>query len=262
MATTTEHLTDLERALFYYTLPRVRTPFPMGMTVVYAVAMMLAAGTIVYGVASGESEWLRAGKIGLVFGGVVGIGSFMLRDFMNQVRERTVLASAKGTPDADSHFDEIPDPFGEHILLRYPIRHAESTLSLEDNKGRTVYVAEISEGGSKLSVSNAEGEGLFSAKVDSGSQSFSFDTGSPRRLTVEAGGEKVADLHRHSNFGPATVDIVCYGEGAGEYQYRSGGLFLGEALVGRIYEVRQHHYLDVEEKHFCDGILGFFVTIG
>ncbi|HIA48361.1 MAG TPA: hypothetical protein EYN96_10440 [Candidatus Hydrogenedentes bacterium] len=262
MSTTVEHLTDLERALFYYTLPRVRTPFPTGVTVVYAVAMLLAAGTIVYGVSAGESEWLRAGVTGLIFGGMVGIGSFMLRDFMNQVRERTALASVKGMPDADSHFDDIPDPFGEHVLLRYPIRHTGKTLSLEDNKGETVYVADLGEGGSKLSVSNSAGEALFTATLDSGSHSFSFETGSPRQLTVEAGGEKVADVRRRSNFGPAKVDIESFGEGAAAYQYRAGGLFLGDALVGRIYEVRQHHYLDVESKHFCDGILSFFVTIG
>jgi hypothetical protein len=262
MTMTQEHLSDYERAIFYYTLPRTRTPFPTGVTIVYAVAILLAVVTIVFGVGRGEGEWTRAGGLGLGFGVAVGIGAFMLRDFLNQVRERTALASAKGIPDADSQFDDIPDPFGEHVLLRYPIRHKESTLSLEDNKGRPQYLAELEDGGAKLSVAKADGGSYFTAILDSKAHSFSFETGTPNGLVVEVDGEKKAQIHRHSNFGPANVDIECFGDCAGEFQYRSGGIFRSDELVGRIYEVRQHHYLDIEKQYFCEGILGFFVTIG
>lgn len=260
--TTQEHLTEYERAIYYYTLPRIQTPFPVGVTVLYAFAMLVAGSTIVYGVSTEQPDWLRAGGIGLAFGVVVGVGTFLLRDFQNQLRERSALATAKSMPDADSQFDDIPDPFGEHVLLRYPIRHQGSSLTLEDNKGNSVFIATLSDGGKKLTMSGVEDQPQFTAQLDSRSHSFSFETGSPSRVKVEKGGVSTATVHRHSNFGPATVDIECHGENARNYQYRGGGLFLGEALVGRIYEVRQYHYLDIEKQHFTDGIMSFFVTIG
>ena len=257
-----DYLTDYERAIFYYSLPRLRTPFPIGVTIVYGVVMALAAATLVYGVATGEPDWLRAGGIGLGFGVVVGGGAFVLRDFMNQVRERAALKSAKGIPDADSQFDDIPDPFGEHVLLRYPTRHSGNRLSVENNKGEELYVSELESGGAALKFSDADGTPLFEATLGSSSQSFASDRGSPRRIVFGENGEKTGEMRRRSSLGPSAVEIERQGDNGGTYRFFGGGLYEGEALVGRMYEVRGHRYLDILKSHLSNEILGFFVTIG
>ena len=70
MTSTQEHLTDFERAIFYYTLPRLRTPFPVGVTALYAAAMLLAVATIVYGVSTGELHGMRCAANGASTGAV------------------------------------------------------------------------------------------------------------------------------------------------------------------------------------------------
>lgn len=259
---TDDYLTDYERAIFYYSMPRLRTPFPLGVTIVYGIVMVLAAATLVYGVATGTSDWLRAGGIGLGIGVVVGGGAFVLRDFMNQVRERAALNSAKGIPDADSQFDDIPDPFAEYVLLRYTIRHSGNRLTVENNKGEELYVSELESGGKILKFSGADGTPLFEATLNASSQSFSSNLGSPRRIVFEENGETTGEVRRRASLGPSAVEIERHGDVGRSYRFFGGGVYQGETLVGRMYEVRGHRYLDILKVHLSSEILGFFVTIG
>ena len=83
MNDTKEHLSDYERAIFYYTMPKITTPFPVGMVVIYVLMLFLALASLVYGVATEQMDWIRSGTIGLCFGAIVGTGAFLLRDFIN-----------------------------------------------------------------------------------------------------------------------------------------------------------------------------------
>lgn len=258
-----EHLSDYERAIFYYTMPKITTPFPVKVVVIYAGMLFLALGALVYGVSQENMEWIRSGTIGLCFGGVVGVIAFLSRDFINQVRKGSALAAAKGIPDADSQFDDIPNPFGEHILLSNPIRHDDTTMPLKNNKGKTIYTAELVNGGKEITLYDEAHEKLFQASLKSHSPSFSFEGGGARQVQVETEAGKVAEVIRYSSIRLAETDIQCMdGDSNHTYKCLSGGIYLDDALVGRIYEVRGHHYLDIERKHLCAGILAFFVTLG
>lgn len=259
---TQEHLTDYERAIYYYSLPRVTSSVPVGVLVIYALVVLQTFVAMAYGAASEKTIWLQGGGIALGICIAAGIGTYLFREFIHEFRERAAQAKARTIPDADSKFDDIPDPFGDHLLLRYPVRHAGNELTVYNNHGQPVYTAELDSTGKKLRVRDHEGEEVFSATLDTSQVSFSFETGSPSRIEVEAGGETVGKVERKSNFGPANVRIECGSGTPDVYDFRSGGIYQGEALVGRIYEVRQHHYLDIHKQHFRDAILSFFITIG
>ena len=258
-----EHLSDYERAIFYYTMPKITTPFPVGMVVVYAIMLCLALASLVYGVATEQMEWIRSGTIGLCFGGIVGVGTFLLRDFINQVRSRTALASAKNMPDADSQFEDIPDPFKEHVLLRNPIRHNDKVMPLKNNKNTTQYTAELSDEGKRFTLFDSTHEILFEGIMDQHAHSFSFEGGGARQVIVKKGGQEIAEVVRNTSIRLLEVDIYSKTEGnSNTYKCLSGGLYLDSQLVGRVYEVRGYHYLDIKKEHLCEAILAFFVTIG
>ena len=99
--------------------------------------------------------------------------------------------------------------------------------------------------------------------MERNSSSFSFDSGGARHVLVRRGDEEIAEITRHTSIRLAEVDIRCQGdEGERDYKCISGGIYLNEDLVGRVYEVRGFHYIDIEKKHLCEGILAFFITIG
>lgn len=260
---TEEHLTDYERAIYYYSLPRVTQAVPVGVLVIYAFILLQTFVAMAYGAATQKSEWIQGGTIALGICVAVGIAMYLSREFIHEFRERAAQARARRIPDADSAFDEIPDPFAEHILLRYPVRQTGDELTVYNNHGQPVYVAEVNKDANELYVKDHDGKVLFRAVLDTSHVSFSFDTGnSPSRIVVDIDGDEVGKVERKSNFGPANVHIDCGGDDAEHYEFRGGGLYHGEALVGRIYEVRQHHYLDIHKQHFRDAILSFLITIG
>lgn len=257
-----EHLSEYERAIYYYTIPRVTHPVPVGVLVLYLFIIIQTIIVIAYGISTAQPQWTQGGTIALALCVVVGVVTFLFRGFVHELRERSATAVAKSMPDADSQFDEIPNPFADHILLRYPVHSGDSQLSITNNKGQTLYTATLGEEGQSVSVIDHEDKPVFNAKLDTHLLSFSFETGSPSRIEVEVDGTLVARVRRRSNFGPAHVDIECMGGNPQTYEFRGGGIYCDEELVGRIYEVRKYHYLDIRKEHFRDGILGFFITIG
>jgi hypothetical protein len=259
---TEEHLTDYERAIYYYTLPRVSLAVPVGVIFIYVFFVCMTIVAIAYGLSTDHPQWMQGGGVVLGLLIIGGVMTYLSREFMHELQERLALAKAKTMPDADSQFDEIPDPFADHILLRYPIRHRGSKLPLVNNKGNQVYTAELSDNRKTMSVHDHDEKELFQAVLETSQVSFSFETGSPSRIEVQVSGETVGRVRRKSNFGPAHVTIECLGEVPATYDFQGGGIYFGDELVGRIYEVRQFHYLDIHKKHFRDAILSFFITIG
>lgn len=257
----TEKLSEYERAIYYYTIPRVTRTVPVGVLVVYVFLNMQTIIAIAYGINTDKTEWVQGGGIVLgilVLGGVV---TYLSREFIHELQERRANAIAKTMPDVDSQFDEIPDPFGEHILLRYPARQNAAEIAVTNNKGQNLYSAQFDAGGKSLRVTDHEDTEIFTATLERQVLSFSVETGSPSRIEVVAGDEPVAKVQRRSNFGPAHVDIECLGGDPQTYEFRGSGIYRDEELVGRIYEVRQYLYLDIQKAHFRDGILSFFVTL-
>jgi hypothetical protein len=73
-------------------------------------------------------------------------------------------------------------------------------------------------------------------------------------------GEPVAEIERRLTIGPSCVEIRNLQTGE-TIEFRDGGIYDGEALVGRIYDIRNYLYLDVRQSRLDDAVLGFYVAM-
>lgn len=256
-----ERLTEYERAICYSTIPRLTRPLTFGLIVAYGFVLLATFLLMAYGLNTEHAFWERWGPIAFGVVVVAGLFGFMARAILNQVHEGSALAAAKTMPNVDSDFDELPDPFEGHVLLRYPRRYEGDTVSITDNRGRTVYVATRKDGGRRLELLDPSGETLLTVESSRGGRSFAFDVGVPRHLLVRRADEQTAELKRRFNFGTAVVDISCNQNGAQDYVFRAGGFYRGEELLGRIYFIRNYAYLDLRQTALNDGTLVLFTSM-
>ena len=256
-----ERLTEYERAICYSTIPSVTHPLTVGLIIAYGFVVLGSLVLMVFGLRTEHAVWERWGAIVFGLTVVVGIFGFLARAVVNQVHERAALAEAEALPNVDSSFDELPDPFEGHVLLRYSRHHDGDTVDITDNRGRTVYIVVRSHGGRHWEIRDPSGIALLTVEAPQGQYSFVFDAGVPRRLIVTRGDQETADLKRRFNFGTATVDISCTQNGAQDHVFRAGGFYKGEELLGRIYFIRNFAYLDIRKAALNDGNLVLFAAM-
>jgi len=255
-----ERLTEFERAVCYDTLPQVTRPVTLGAIAAYALVLTLSLFVMAYGVRNDQDAWKNwgGGAFGVVVAG--GLFGFMYRAMANAVRRRAALVEAESMPNVESGFDELPDPFAGHALLRY-YRQSGRDRVVTGNRGETVYTILTREAGQAWNAQDPAGEIAFRVEAAAPSRSFSFDAGTPAALTVVKNGTECARVTRRWSLGPGRVEITGERQPAKPLIFRSGGLFDGEALVGRIYSIRNYLYLDVKQSYVDDGLLAFYVCM-
>ncbi len=254
-----DHLTDYERAICYFTLPRVVAPITYGLIVAYAVCLFEAFGALVIGVLLKNSTWTTAG-IGAVTAIVLlGVIAFYGRAVRNEVRRRKVLALAKGVPDAGDAEDS-PDPFANHVLLKHPVNAQGSLFCCTEENSTIRYFVEYDGHSRAWNVRTAQDEEACRVIIHGGSRSFLFGSGVLNNLSVEKDGTEVAHIASRFSLTEPATEIRCLAPEAHQYLVRRDGVHHEGRLVGRIYELRRTYYLDVEEEHLNEGVLGYFVS--
>lgn len=265
-----DHLSEFERAVCYYTLPKVTSPVTLGLIVAYAVCFLEAAGVMVYGLVQDSmrdegqatvSAWTKWGTVALVAIIIFGIVAFLFRAFMNDLRQRRMLATARGVPDAIVETEDVPNPFGGHLLIRYPRHPTSRERSIMDNDGHVLYTVVEETHGKNWSIAPADGEGVLSVKSSSRGVSFGFDRGTPAELRVLRDDKEVAHVKKRFSFATPSVIISASEPEPHEIVARGRSLYHNERLIGRIYYIRRYLYLDIEKDRLNDGILGFFVAM-
>ncbi len=256
-----ERLTEYERAICYSTIPSVTYPLTFGLIIGYGFIVLASLLLMVYGLNTEHAVWERWGPITFGLTVVVGVVGFLARAVVNQVHERAALSEAEALPNVESSFDELPDPFEGHVLLRCSRHHEGDTVEITDNRGRTAYVAVRSHGARHWELRDPSGITLLTVEAPRDQHSFAFETGVPRHLIVTRGDQKTAELKRSFNFGTATVDISCTQNGAQDYVFRAGGFYRGDELLGRIYFIRNYGYLDLRKSALNDGNLVLFAAM-
>ncbi len=253
-----ERLTEFERAVCFDTLPQVTRPVTLGAIAVYAAVVIASFLVMAYGVSTNQPVWRSWGA--LAFGVVIagGLLGFMYRATTNAVRRRVALAEAGEVPNVESGFDELPDPFAGHALLRFYRESGPGPKVVTGNRGETVYTSVSRGSGSAWDVLDPAGERVFRIEAAAPSRSFSFDVGTPSALRVFRGDRETAKVVRRWSLGPGRVEISGERQPAKPLVFRSGGLFEGEVLVGRIYSIRNYLYLDVKQSYVDDGLLAFY----
>jgi hypothetical protein len=254
----TEHLSDYERAVYYHTLPKVIIKIHLGVIGLFTLALVLACIAAIYGVTKENPQWVQSGLIGLAVLIVGGIMTFLYVALKNRLQLEQAQASAKGIPDADSHFDDIPDPFVDHIILSKPI-HPESHFALLDKKGREKYTIEANSKDQSFSVQEIENRTIWTVNTIRKLLSFSFNPNAPSRISILESGNELAWANLQFNFGaPKTMIRMQNGN---KLSVVENAIYHENKLVGRIYEVRKGAYLDIEKAYLGPGIVGFFVAM-
>lgn len=254
-----EHLNPYERAVCYYTLPRITRPLTYGIIVAYAVCLLEAAAAAAYGLVAHKEVWLNAGGACLVGMIVFGMVVFSARTFLNELHQRRAIAQARGVPEPED--TDLPDPFAGHRLLRHPrnIRGHLYTCTRDDATPQ--YRVEESVRRRRWKIFEPEGTEVCEVRALSGPRSFSFGSSGPSHLAVYVAGERVAQVDRRVSFVTERTDIhLIAPEGRG-YRVENRSIYHEDRLVGRIYYLRHSLYLDIEEEHLNPGTLAYYATM-
>lgn len=255
-----DRLTDFERVICYHTLPSVTSPLTFGIIVAFGVLFLAEAIVGAYGVRVDNETWSHGGAIALGATAALAVVVFIGRAIWNQVNQRAALAEAAGVPDVEFGFDEVPDPFADHVLLRRLLHGTGDEVTLSDDRGNTRYVME--RGAEGWTVRDAEGNAYLELSQTPGARSFIFSPNTPSAVQVSRDGAPVVEIRRRFNFGPAAVEMAPIGESDVMAHRAAGGdIFAGDTLVGRVYAIRKYVYLDIQEAHLDAGTLAFLLTM-
>lgn len=255
------HITDFERAVCYYTLPRVAHPVTFGLIIAYAVCLFEAVGVWIYGAIWDNETYARAGLIAVVGIVVFGVIIFLARAFLVEFRSRRALAAAGGVGDADADADGLPDPFANHVLLRFHRPTPSGATDITDNAGNLKYTVSGKGQGHTWTVKDAQSETEIALDGRWGGRSFFFDAGAPMAILVYRGDEEIARIQRRRGFRDPVVDIACREPDECHFVARGTGFYKADRLVGRVYRLRGYTFLDVEKDCFNEGILSFYVSM-
>ena len=260
--TSPQHLTAYERAVCYYTIPRVTSPLTGGLIIAYAVVLAEAVGLLVYGVVSERDNltwWGGALTIGAIVFGVI---AFFVRSLQNAIHERRALAQAALAPDAEAASSDLPDPFAGHMLLRYRRRPGEDSLNIEDNSGKVHYRVESGRHNRHFHITTPDGNAVAEVEGYASRRSFLLDfSGRPGKVRVRRDGDELARAQRRYTLMDPSCDIFVSKPEEIHLVTRRGAIYRNDRLIGRIYTVHQFTYLDIETKSFSDGVLGYFVAM-
>ena len=252
-----EHLTEYERAVCYYTLPRVVRPVTFGLIIAYAVCLAEAAAALFIGLLIENQTWTVAGAFATAAIVLFGLLVFMMRALVNELRQRSALAEARDVPDALEDNEDFPDPFAGHLLLKRP----------SDARGRLYACTEEDHTIRYFVASNTDGR-RWNVRTPQDSEVCTVtrmrrwtDIGFRIRFQVRRGEETRGRIVREAGLTAPHAHVYdLSGEEQREYIVRDNGIFFGGTLVGRIYALRGAHYLDIEREHFNDALLAHFVT--
>jgi hypothetical protein len=254
-----DHLTDYERAVCYFALPRLYNPVSFGLIAVFAFCLFEALCVIAYGTYTQSQTFIYAGVMAFIALVVFGIVVFLIRGLLNDVRTRRALAQAKGVPDAVD--ENLPNPFGDHVLLKHPINQQGKLFACTEDDMSIDYFVDSTPDQEWWKVTDSKDQEYFRVKAVGGIGSFVFNAGLPSALEVYVGDRVRATLFPRFTFGPPTVHISR--EITEPYQYivRGNGIYYGDVLVGRVYALRNSLYLDIQKYHLNEATLAYFITL-
>jgi len=256
----TDHLSDYERAICYYSLPSVLSPVTQGLVVVYACIILEAVGVMLIGFVTGRNDWTIWGAVAFNVVVVFGLVVFTARALLAEIRHRKMVAAARGVPDAAVDEDDLPDPFETHLLIQRPLSVEGKVFWCADTEGTVLYLVESEAHGRAWTVKTPESEEVCTVRARTRNRSFLLRIGPPHHLTVSAKGEEVAQIHTCFSFTAPWIRITCSQPGLRTYAIRQEGIYIDNKLVGRIYALRKTLYLDIDKAYFSEGILAHFVT--
>ncbi len=254
------NITDYERAVCYYTLPKINSPVTFGLIAAYALCVVEAAAAFAYGLIVRDPSWVFVGKAALVSIIVFGMAAFLLRALWNDWNRRLALAAARDVPDAREDSD-VPNPFESHVLLRRPVAVRSEVFACVTKSGDIEYYVEVRRPKSRWRVSSPQNEPLFDVAALPGVAPFVFAAPLPARAGVYVDKQEAASIVRHAGFQASKVHVFSLAPNEKHYTIQNGCIYSAERLVGRIYTLRRVLYLDIAQEHAVPGIIAYFIML-
>ncbi len=255
-----DQMSDYERAVCYYTLPKVVSPLTLGLVVAYSICVFEAIAALGYGLWVDSRTWTMAGAAS--FAGIVvfGMFAFTIRALINDLNRRTALNAARNAPVTEADSD-IPDPFASHALMSHPLNVQSEVFACVTKLGAIEYYVEIKRPGLHWRVSTAQDEPAFEVVALQKMSHWMFSAPLPARLAAYADSRMIASIVRRITLRANLVNVFCVKPCERMYEIKNGCIYASGRLVGRIYTLRRNVYLDVEREHLAPGIVAHFVTL-
>ena len=254
-----EHISAYERAVCYYTLPKVISPITYGLVAVYALCILESLAALVYGYAIDNQTWKVAGAATFAAMTVFGMLAFTIRAVINDWRRRSVLAYARHVPDPNAS-DDIPNPFADHILLRRLKEPRTEVYACMTNTGGIEYYIEIKKEHHHWHINTPQDQRLFEVLLEHDSLPVGLFKTSPLRVSIFSEKKRIATVVCRNTLRSTVVDIFEILPAETTYCIKDGCIYCANRLVGRIYDIRSYLYLDIERQHATSGILAYFMT--
>lgn len=257
--TTNDHISAYERAVCYYTLPKVATSVTDGLVAAYAICVVEALAACIYGLSSGNSTWKIAGATTFVGIVVFGMIVFTIRALVNDWQKRSALAIARNVPDKDET-DDIPDPFSSHLLLCRPASPSQEVYACVTIDRAIAYYVQIRREHTHWRAYTSDEQQLLEVLVEHEALRVGIFRTHPVRLGVYSDKKKIAAIVRRNTLRAAFVDVFVLSPVEVTYVIKAGCIYVSDRLVGRIYTLRDNIYLDIEQYHATSGVLAHFMT--
>jgi hypothetical protein len=243
-------ISDYERVVCYYTLPKIISPITIGLLSAYALCVLEAVAALIYGIYIQDATWTNAGLycfIGIIIFGMV---AFTFRAWLNEWRRRVALAVASSAPRGEADTD-IPDPFENHVMLSRPSPNNKKSFTCLERSGGISHHVEIRRRNVHWRVKDTEYQSLFDVLVVHGKG----------QLRVYADKRHRASIERYMTLRASVANIYILDLPQRNYAITNGCIYDSGRLVGRIYRLRRRLYLDIEKAHLHDGLLAHFVSL-
>ena len=244
-------ITDYERAVCYYTLPKVVSPVTVGLVAAYVLCVLEAAAALAYGLITDNRTWTIAGLYCFVGIIVFGMIAFTVRAWRNDWHRRVALAVARNAPDAVKD-EDIPDPFESHLLVSRQALPETDVFVLATREGDISHYVEIKRRNAHWRVSDKHSTVLFDVLAVHG----------PGHLRVLADKDHRASIQKRVSLRTTIAEVFLINPGEEKYAVNGGCIYFSDRMVGRIYRLRGRLFLDVEQSHMNDGLLALFVSLG
>lgn len=258
-----DHLTDYERVVCYYTVPRVTHPLTYPLIIAFTVCLFEALGALAIGLWFDKLLWTNAGAIALACLIFFGIVAFMGRAFLSDVRRRKALEQARSAPNAPVRVvesgEEIPNPFAHHLLLWRPVATPNQLYLCPLGLPPVLYAAvETAPNGRSWVLTTGDGKEYCTVRAAGAVPSFTFGRAAARHLSVMHAGEAIGAIQHWAAIREPGALLHTVAPHPFDLHIHNESIHRDDRLVGRIYELRGHCYLDVENDSFCEALVAFF----
>ncbi len=252
-----DFLSDYERAVCYFTLPKLVYHISPISVFFYFICVIFAFALTFWGLALGNQLLAYAGTFALIIITLFGFIIFIGRALISELRWRKCLAEAHGSPSQE--ILDLPDPFESHELYLIPLKEKKSVLFPCANRdGKIHYFVEEKERG--WTVKDPFEKEVCTITAKRSWFSIALTSKAPKVIYVLKDKNKIATIKPKFSFFDSTSLITLFENGKETYWILQSGIFHKGELIGRIYQVRQYLYLDIKKEHFNLGVLSFFIT--